>query len=82
MNKYILGIDGMKCGGCEAHVQDVIRRNFTIKSVKASHIKNEVIIICDHDLSENELHLIFEPTGYKITSFKKEEAVRKLFAWR
>ena len=82
MNKYVIGIDGMRCGGCEAHVQDVIRRNFTVKSVKASHIKNEVIIICDHDLSEKELHLIFDPTGYKITSLTKQVAQKKLFWWR
>lgn len=82
MNKYTLGIDGMKCGGCEAHVQDVIRRNFNVKSVKASHIKNEVIIICDHELSEVELHHVIDPTGYKITSFIKEEAIKKLFGWR
>jgi len=82
MNKYVLGIDGMKCGGCEAHVQDIVRRNFSINKVKASHIKNEVVIFCDHDLNEKELHLIFDPTGYKITSFKKEEAIKKLFGWR
>ena len=27
MNKYVLGIDGMKCGGCEDHVQDIVVRN-------------------------------------------------------
>ena len=82
MNKYVIGIDGMRCGGCEAHVQDVIRRNFTVKNVKASHIRNEVIIICDHYLSEKELHLIFDPTGYKITSLTKQVAQKKLFGWR
>ena len=39
MNKYVLGIDGMSCGMCEAHVQDVIRRNIDVKKVKASHLK-------------------------------------------
>ncbi len=82
MNKYIIGIDGMRCGGCEAHVQDVVRRNFTVKSVKASHVKKEVVIICDHDLSDSELHLIFDPTGYKITSIVKHEAQKKFFRWR
>lgn len=82
MNKYVIGIDGMRCGGCEAHVQDIIRRNFSIKKVKASHLKNELEIICDHDLSEKELHLILDPTGYRITSFSKEEAIKKLFGWR
>ena len=82
MNKYVLGIDGMRCGGCEAHVQDYIRRNFTVKKVKASHIKNSVEIFSDHELSEKELHLVLDQTGYRIISFKKEEAVKKLFGWR
>ena len=82
MNKYIIGIDGMRCGGCEAHVQDVIRRNFTIKKVKASHIKNIVKIICDHDLSNEELHHVIDPTGYKITSVRKEEVHKTLFGWK
>ena len=43
MNKYVLGIDGMGCGSCEAHVKDVIRRNFQYKKVIASHIKNQLI---------------------------------------
>ena len=82
MNKYIIGIDGMRCGGCEAHVQDVIRRNFSITKVKASHLRNEVLVFCDHELSENEFNHVFEPTGYKIISFKVEEAVKTLFGWR
>ena len=72
----------MRCGGCEAHVQDYIRRNITVTSVKASHVKNEVVIICDHDLNEQELHLILDPTGYRITSFNKKVAIKKLFGWR
>ena len=82
MNKYVLGIDGMRCGGCEAHVQDIVRRNFSVKKVKASHLKNSVEIFSDHELSEKELHLVLDCTGYKITSFTKEEAVKKLFGWR
>ena len=82
MNKYVIGIDGMKCGGCEAHVQDLIRRNFTVKKVKASHIKNELVILCDHELNEKEIHLILDPTGYVITSFTKLEATKSFFGWK
>ena len=82
MNKYVIGIDGMKCGGCEAHVQDVIRRNLTVKKVKASHSNKEVVIIADHDISEEEFNEIIGKTGYRVTSFKKEEAIKKLFGWR
>ena len=51
MYKYVIGIDGMKCGMCESHVQDVIRKSIKVKKVKASHLKNNVIVISDLDLT-------------------------------
>ena len=82
MNKYILGIDGMKCGMCEMHVEDIIRKNFTYKKVKASHYKNEVVVITPSELSEEDFIKAFYPTGYRINSYYKTEAVKKLFFWR
>ena len=82
MNKYVLGIDGMSCGMCEAHVQDVIRRNIDVKKVKASHLKKNVEIITEKELDESEFKKIIDQTGYIITSYKKEEAVKKLLGWK
>ena len=82
MNKYILGIDGMKCGMCEIHVEEAIRRNFKIKKVNASHLKNEVVVITPLDICEDDFKKAFYPTGYKVTSFYKTQAVKKFFMWR
>lgn len=82
MNKYILGIDGMGCGSCEARVQDKIRRSFKIYKVKASHINNEAIVISEEEISENRFHEVLDPTGYRITSYKKVEATKSIFGWR
>jgi copper chaperone CopZ len=82
MNKYVLGIDGMGCGSCEAHVQDVIRRNIKAKSIKASHVKNNLVVISEEVLSIEDFKKILDPTGYLVTSFEKTEAVKKLFGWR
>jgi copper chaperone CopZ len=82
MNKYIIGIDGMMCGACEAHVQDVIRKNINVKVVKASHIKKELIVITERNLVEDDFHLILDSTGYKITSFSRTVASKTLFGWR
>lgn len=82
MNKYIIGIDGMGCGACEAHVQDVIRKNFKIKSVKASHLKNNVVVITELNLVKEDFKVVFEPTGYIVTSFERMIAEKKLFGWR
>ena len=43
-------VEGMKYGMCEAHVNDIIRKNFDVKSVKASARKNNVFIKYENDL--------------------------------
>ena len=35
MFKTTVGIEGMMCGMCEAHVNDAIRKAFDVKKVKA-----------------------------------------------
>ena len=34
MNKYVLKINGMRCGMCEAHVENEIRKSINVKKVK------------------------------------------------
>ena len=82
MNKYVLKINGMRCGMCEAHVENEIRKSINVKKVKASHIKNELIVITELELEENDFHNILDKTGYEIISYKKEVAVKNLFGWR
>ena len=45
MVKITLEIDGMMCGMCEAHVNECIRENFTVKKVTSSHAKGESVIL-------------------------------------
>jgi copper chaperone CopZ len=82
MNKYVLGIDGMGCGSCEAHVKDVIRRNFQYKKVIASHIKNQLIVFTESNLGENDFKMVLDPTGYRVTSFERLPAIHKWYGWR
>ena len=82
MNKYILGIDGMGCGSCEAHVNDTIRRNFKIVKVSSSHINKQTVVIAQGEYKADDFKRVLDPTGYRMTSFKKEVAVKKLFSWR
>ena len=82
MNKYILGIDGMACGMCEMHVEDKLRKAIKLKKVNASHIKNNVIVITELELTEEDFKKILDPTGYRITSYNKTVAVKKFFRWR
>ncbi|HBF67729.1 MAG TPA: ATPase P [Firmicutes bacterium] len=63
---YVIKIDGMRCGSCEAHVNDVIRRNFDIKKVKSSHFFNKTKIYSDIPLDENKIKSVIEEEGYII----------------
>lgn len=82
MNKYILGIDGMKCGMCEMHVEDAIRKVMKVKKVNASHMKNNVVVITESNFDQYDFENALKATGYRITSFKRSLAVKKLFGWR
>ena len=42
MKSVVLSVDGMKCGMCEAHVCDAVRRAVQVKKIQASHAKNLV----------------------------------------
>ena len=64
--KYRLKVDGMKCGMCEAHVNDLIRRHLKIKKVKSSHLKKETIIISLEPISQSEFIKAFDGSGYKV----------------
>ena len=82
MNKYILGIDGMRCGMCEMHVEETISKNIKVKKIKASHLRNNVIVISEENLFVDDFKKILDPTGYKVTSFERSIAVKKLFGWK
>ena len=47
MFKTTVGIEGMMCGMCEAHVNDAIRKAFDVKKVKASRKDNNAEIISE-----------------------------------
>ena len=73
MIKTVVGIEGMMCGMCEAHVNDAIRRGLNVKKVSAKHKKNEAEIISEEAISPEEIKKVLAPTGYTVTSINSEE---------
>ena len=45
--QYTLTIDGMKCGMCESHVNDVVRRVKGVKKVTSSHLKGNTVVVME-----------------------------------
>ena len=44
MYQTTVGVDGMMCGMCEAHVNDAVRKAFPVKKVTSSHGKGQTVI--------------------------------------
>lgn len=82
MYKTVAKVDGMRCGMCESHVNDVVRRNFDVKKVNASHAKGEVVIVSEQPVDEQKLRFVVGEQGYAVGTVTSEEYKQKgLFGW-
>ena len=70
MVKIELKIDGMACSMCEAHINDTIRSQWNVRKLKSSWKKGTTSFLCDVAPSEEDLHAILDPTGYRLLSFR------------
>ncbi len=85
MIKITLGIDGMMCGMCEAHVKESVDTLEGVKKVTASHTKNNAVIIANDDVDMATIKANIEKQGYRILSEEVEpyEEKKGLFAkWK
>ena len=69
MVQITVGVDGMACSMCEAHVSDAIRKAFPVKKVTASHTKGQAVIVAENEISEADIAKALEPTGYRMVSY-------------
>ena len=77
MIKTTVGIEGMSCGMCDAHINDVVRREFKVKSVKSSVKKKNSEIVSKEPIDEEKLRKAITDTGYTVTGITSEEYVKK-----
>ena len=80
MTKTTLGIDGMVCSMCEAHINDAVRRAFPVKKVSSSAAKKQCEIVSDEPLDEQKLRDVIAPTGYTLLSVASEPYEKKGFS--
>ena len=73
MVKTIVEIEGMACGMCEAHINEVIRNNFKIKKVKASRKKKEAVVQSEEELDTEKLKKVINESGYTFDSAHEEQ---------
>lgn len=69
MVQITVGVDGMACSMCEAHVSDAIRKAFPVKKVTASHTKGQAVIVAESEIAEADIAKALESTGYRMVSY-------------
>jgi len=78
MNKYTVRVDGMMCGMCEAHINDIIRKTVpSAKKVSASRGKGEAIFICEDNVDTENLKAAIDATGYSCGQISSEPYEKK-----
>ncbi|MCR5720142.1 MAG: cation transporter [Lachnospiraceae bacterium] len=78
MIKTTLKIDGMMCGMCEAHINDVIRKVVPdAKKVKSSHTKGESTFVSEQEPDKEEIIVKVAETGYTVKSVITEPYTKK-----
>ena len=77
MIRYIIAVDGMQCGMCEAHVNEAIRRAFPAKKVASSHSKKQTVVITDSPIDQQELQAVINNTGYTALAVSGEPYEKK-----
>ena len=77
MVRIIVGIEGMACGMCEAHINEAVRNAVRVKKVTSSHTKKQTIIIAENDISEQELSAVIAKAGYGVVSVSSEPYEKK-----
>ncbi len=77
MYETIVKIDGMMCGMCESHINDVIRKTCNPKKVKSSAKKNQATILSEDELDLNALEKAIEATGYHYVSAESKPYEKK-----
>ena len=77
MVKTVLKIDGMMCGMCEAHMNDLIRKNFKVKKVTSSAKDGETVIISEAELDIPWAKKQIKDIGYELVDYTSEPYEKK-----
>ena len=72
MYEIILKVDGMKCGMCEAHVNDAVRKACPVKKVNSSRSKNQTVILSETELDTEAVMNAIRSTGYEVGTIQTE----------
>ena len=76
MIQTTLKVNGMMCGMCESHINDVVRKTAKVTS---SHTKGETVIVSAQPLDIEALKAAIAATGYTVTGAEEKPYEKKGF---
>ena len=79
MIKTVLKVNGMMCGMCEAHMNDLVRKNFNVKKVTSSVKGGETVVISEENLDIPFLKKEIKEIGYELVDVNTEPYEKKGF---
>lgn len=79
MIETTLKINGMMCGMCENHINDVVRKNAQVNKVTSSHTKGETVIVSEVPVDVEKLKEAIAATGYTVTGAETKPYEKKGF---
>ena len=77
MIKTVLKVNGMMCGMCEAHMNDLVRKNFKVKKVTSSVKDGETVVISEENLDIPFLKKEIKEIGYELVHVHTEPYEKK-----
>ena len=77
MLKWTIEVEGMRCGMCESHVNDVVRRVEGVKKVSSSHAKNQTVVIAEELVAGESIVKAIQAQGYGVGRVECEPYVKR-----
>lgn len=83
MNKITVKIGGMHCPECEAHVNNLFRKNCPrVIQVKSSHLKKQSVIFTDASLDEEAVRKVLDGSGYRVEDVSFENGLKDSLSYK
>lgn len=72
MIETTIGVGGMMCDMCEAHINDQIRRSFDVVSAKSNRRKNQCVVVSEQELDPKAVEEAIRAVGYDYLSISSK----------
>ncbi len=81
MIRYTLQVEGMACAKCEEHVNEAVKKAFSVKKVESFRKEKKTVVLTVKPIDEGALRRAVEESGFKVIGILSEEEKGSLFSW-